>query len=328
MRTRPRSSPTARTVIVDATPRATTWGAVRCTSSGRLARARVDHHEHEEDHEQDDADFDRHEEREQRDADERECRARSRAHRGIGTMPIAVRTASSAVYRSSSASGRSCKRCRSTAGATATTSSGTTNPRPARQAAALAAASRWTAARGLAPSETLGSSRVRRTSATTYVITSSLTTVASTSVRAARRSSGAGDALYVVERRGRDAVMREPQHRGLVGRVRIADVDLGEEPVELGFGQRVGALVLDRILRREHEKRIGERVRLPVDRHLVLLHRLQERGLRLRRGAVDLVGEQQVGEHRPPAEDEFVAAHRHRPGEIGREHVRRELHAP
>ena len=97
MRTRPRSSPTARTVIVDATPRATTWGAVRCSSSGRLAARASTTTSTKQDHEQDDADLDRHEEREQRDADERECRTRSRAHRGIGTMPIAVRTASSAV---------------------------------------------------------------------------------------------------------------------------------------------------------------------------------------------------------------------------------------
>jgi MoxR-like ATPase len=43
------------------------------------------------------------------------------------------------------------------------TSSGVTNDRPDRRATALAALSRCTAARGEAPSETLGSSRVRRT---------------------------------------------------------------------------------------------------------------------------------------------------------------------
>ena len=63
--------------------------------------------------------------------------------------------------------GRNCNRWRSTAGATATTSSGVTKSRPARRAAAFAAARRCTAPRGLAPSATLGSSRVRRTRATT-----------------------------------------------------------------------------------------------------------------------------------------------------------------
>ena len=33
-----------------------------------------------------------------------------------------------------------------------------------------------------------------------------------------------------------------------------------------------------------------------VNRHLPLLHRLEKRGLRLRRRAVDLVGQQNVGE--------------------------------
>ena len=64
-------------------------------------------------------------------------------------------------------------------------------------------------------------------------------------------SGGRGDGLHVVERRGRDAAVREAQHRGLVGRVGIADVELGEEAVELRFGQRIRALVLDRVLRRD-----------------------------------------------------------------------------
>jgi len=38
--------------------------------------------------------------------------------------------------------------------------------------------------------------------------------------------------------------------------------------------------------------------RLAFDRHLALGHRLEQRALRLRRGAVDLVGQQQLAEHR------------------------------
>ena len=41
-----------------------------------------------------------------------------------------------------------------------------------------------------------------------------------------------------------------------------------------------------------------------LDRHLALLHRLEQRGLGLGRRAVDLVGQQQVGEHRSLAEAE------------------------
>jgi hypothetical protein len=44
--------------------------------------------------------------------------------------------------------------------------------------------------------------------------------------------------------------------------------------------------------------------RVALDRHLALLHRLEQRGLGLGRRAVDLVGQEQVGEHRALAEPE------------------------
>jgi hypothetical protein len=49
---------------------------------------------------------------------------------------------------------------------------------------------------------------------------------------------------------------------------------------------------------------------VPVEAHLTLLHRLQQRRLRLRRRAVDLVGQQQVGEHRALTEPERHAVGR------------------
>ena len=52
------------------------------------------------------------------------------------------------------------------------------------------------------------------------------------------------------------------------------------------------------VLGRDEEERIGQRVRDPVDRHLVLFHRLEQRGLGARRRPVDLVDEHHVGEHR------------------------------
>ena len=96
------------------------------------------------------------------------------------------------------------------------------------------------------------------------------------------------------------------QHLGLALAVGIADADPQQEAVELGLGERIGALVLDRVLRREHDERPRERVGLALDRHLPLLHRLQQRGLRLRRRAVDLVGEQEVREDRPGTELEVA----------------------
>ena len=41
--------------------------------------------------------------------------------------------------------------------------------------------------------------------------------------------------------------------------VRIVDVDLHQEAVELRFGQRIGAFLLDRVLRREHMERAAAR---------------------------------------------------------------------
>ncbi len=109
----------------------------------------------------------------------------------------------------------------------------------------------------------------------------------------------------------RDVVRVEPrvvaaQHLLLLLGGRVADLQLEEEPVELRLGQRVGALVLDRVLRGDHDERVGQRAGLALDRDLALLHRLEQRRLRLGRRAVDLVGQQQVREHRALAEPELA----------------------
>ena len=86
----------------------------------------------------------------------------------------------------------------------------------------------------------------------------------------------------------------------------IVDVDLHQEAVELRFGQRIGAFLLDRVLRRQHVERLGQIVARAGDGDVLLLHRLQQRRLGARAGAVDLVGHQQLGEDR--ARDEAEAA--------------------
>ena len=93
----------------------------------------------------------------------------------------------------------------------------------------------------------------------------------------------------------------------LLGR-RVADVDLEQEAVPLGLGQRVDALVLDRVLRRHHQERVGQREGLAADRHVAFLHDLQQRRLHLRRRAVDLVGEQEVDHHRAELGVELLLA--------------------
>ena len=110
---------------------------------------------------------------------------------------------------------------------------------------------------------------------------------------------------------------------------RVAEPGAQQEPVELCLGQRVRALVLDRVLRREDEERPLERPRHPVRRHLPLLHRLEQRGLGLRRRAVDLVGEQQVREDRARPELEVAVAlvPDRRAGDVRGQQVGRELDA-
>ena len=64
--------------------------------------------------------------------------------------------------------------------------------------------------------------------------------------------------------------------------VRIVDVDLHQEAVELRFGQRIGAFLLQRVLRRQHMERRRQVVARARDRDVMLLHRLQQRRLRAR----------------------------------------------
>ena len=71
-------------------------------------------------------------------------------------------------------------------------------------------------------------------------------------------------------------------------------------------GSGIGALELDRVLGRDHHERSRQAVGVRVDGDLALLHRLEQRRLRLGRGPVDLVGEHDVGEHAAGAELELV----------------------
>ncbi len=78
----------------------------------------------------------------------------------------------------------------------------------------------------------------------------------------------------------------------------VIEQHVEQEAVELRFRQRIRALELDRVLRREHEERPLDRVVMTAHRDREFLHRLEQRGLRLRRRAVDLVREQHVREQR------------------------------
>jgi len=115
--------------------------------------------------------------------------------------------------------------------------------------------------------------------------------------------------------------------------VGVTDEQLEEEAVELRLGQRIRAFLLDRVLRGEHEEWLLQRVLRAAGSNRVLLHRFEQRGLRLRRGAVDLVGEDHLPEQRPALKLETAPPGRRvfgddvRADNVGRHQVRRELDA-
>jgi hypothetical protein len=115
----------------------------------------------------------------------------------------------------------------------------------------------------------------------------------------------------------------------LLGRARVPDRDLHEEAIALRLGQRVDALRFDRVLRGQHQERLGHREAVATDRDVMLGHGLEQRRLHLGRCAVDLVGQHEVG---ADGADLDVEALLRRPvdagpDDVGRHEVRRELKA-
>ena len=117
--------------------------------------------------------------------------------------------------------------------------------------------------------------------------------------------------------------------RQLLVVLRIVDQHLEHEPVDLSLRQRVRPLRLDRVLRRHDKERLGYRICGVADRHLALLHHLEQRGLHLGRCAVDLVREQEVAEDRPElgVERPLPWSVDTRPDEVRRDEIGRELDA-
>ncbi len=119
----------------------------------------------------------------------------------------------------------------------------------------------------------------------------------------------------------------------LLVRERVIHPDVEHEAVELRFGERVGALLFDRVLRREDEEGFLQRVGGVAGGDHFLLHRLEQRGLRLRRRAVDFVGEEQVAKNGAADEAELLFAgggirlEHVGADDVARHEVGRELHA-
>ena len=223
---------------------------------------------------------------------------------GTGTSSRTRRTTSRPTPAPAPGLPRASSRCASTAGASAFTSSGSTKSRPSAIARACAhRVERDHRARRRAERD-LGR-RARR-----------LHDARRRSRRSRRprgprgRRAGAATTSSGVSTASRSSIGCARSWRRTISAaaalVRVADRDRQREPVELPLGQRIRAVLLDRVLGRDHEERRGQRVRHALDRHLPLLHRLQQRRLRPRRRAVDLVDQHDVGEDRAGHEPELV----------------------
>ena len=228
----------------------------------------------------------------------------ARADHRAGTSAARPRRSPAAPPRRPAATGSI--RWASTGTASAWTSSGSTYSRPLSAARARAAPSSCSPARGLAPvsaqrvparglqeRDDVGQQRLARPHRLHLLLGGE---------QLAQRA-GALDAAARAAR----AAARSPGVR------RIPERHAREEPVQLRGRQAVGAVVADaRVLRGDDHERPLERVGAPVDGHLQLLHRLQQAGLRLRRGAVELVDEHDVGEDRAGVELERLRCRRAR----------------
>ena len=159
-----------------------------------------------------------------------------------------------------------------------------------------------------------------------YAFTFGSTYTASTARRNSSRSSGGQDRVDVGSR-GQAA--HAVEDRQFVAAVGVVDDDLEHEAIDLRFGQGIGSFLLDRVLRRQDEERSRQRVRRLADGDLPLGHRLEQRALHLRRRAVDLVGQDDVGEHRPLLHREFAGSRvvDLRADDVGGQQVGRELDA-
>ena len=82
----------------------------------------------------------------------------------------------------------------------------------------------------------------------------------------------------------------------LMGDIGVSDAESHEEAIELRLRKWVRAVVFDGILRRDYHKGARQGVGMAVDGDLRLIHGFEQGGLGLGGGAVDLVGQQEIGE--------------------------------
>ena len=109
----------------------------------------------------------------------------------------------------------------------------------------------------------------------------------------------------------------------------VIDDHFQHETVHLSFGQRIGAFLLDGVLRGHDQERVGQLESLVADGHLVLLHGFEQSALHLGRRTVDFVCQHEVGEDGAATHHKllFLLTIDQRTDEVGRQQVRSELDA-
>jgi len=117
------------------------------------------------------------------------------------------------------------------------------------------------------------------------------------------------------------------QHFFFLIRSRIADAKSHEESVELRFRKREGAMIFRRVLSGDDHKRLLKGIGLVVDGDLGFAHRFEEAALSLWRGAVDFVGQDDVGKQgaRHELKRLFLAIEHGNADDIGGQQVTGEL---
>ena len=141
-----------------------------------------------------------------------------------------------------------------------------------------------------------------RIASTTFSPTGRRRTMACASIRSSGVQTGC-DRRFLAEGGGE-------QHLLFGFAVGIADIDLQQEAVELRFGQRIGAFLLQRVLRRQHMEGLGQIVARARHRHMRSCIACSSADCVRGRGAVDFVGHQKLGEDRALDEAEGARAAR------------------
>ena len=108
----------------------------------------------------------------------------------------------------------------------------------------------------------------------------------------------------------------------------IVHFDIEHEPVQLSFGQRIGALLLNGVLRGQDKERRRQRIALARHGDRLFLHGLEQSGLGLGGGAVYFISQYDIGEDRAFDELELaVLVEYFGPGDVGGHQVGSELYA-